>query len=44
MIGFLFRFGEVVVDGVEEVDEEVVSVVLLVAPELSKRGITGERL
>ena len=44
MVCFFFRFGEVIVDGVNEVDEEVVGVMLLVASELSKPTITGERL
>lgn len=44
MIGLLFWLCEVIVDGVQEVDQEVVGVVLLVASELSKPIITGERL
>lgn len=44
MIGFFFRLGEMIIDGVQEVDQEVVGIVLLIASELSKLKITGERL
>ena len=44
MVGFFLRFGEVIIDGVQEVDEEVVGIVLLIASELNKQIITGERL
>lgn len=44
MIGLFFGFGEVIVDGVHEVNKEVVGIVLLIAFELSRPKITGERL
>ena len=44
MIGLISCFGEIVIEGVEEVDKEVVGIVLGIPFELNKKMYTGLRL